>query len=119
MSATLASSGRLARGGAGALLVVKVARSLYERWEQLEAAERSRLAGLAGDVKDRALAMRGRLDYSDAEDELVRSSEQLAAAIADSAASDPEVPDAEVARLRAELRRELERVAAQSSRRAA
>jgi capsule polysaccharide export protein KpsE/RkpR len=54
-----------------------------------------------------------------AEDELVRANEELAAAIADSAAADPEVPDAEVASLRAELRRELERVAAESPRRAA
>ena len=87
-------------GGAAATaaLGVRVARSLYGRWRVLPAPERERLAGVAEDAKDKALALRD-------------ASESLAAALVETAESDPEIPAAEVDALRDDLRRELERLA--------
>ena len=84
----------------GAAVAVRVARLLYRRWEALAPAERERLESLAADVKERALEVRGKVDDGQAERELERASAELAEALGAD----------EVAELRAELRRELERV---------
>jgi hypothetical protein len=51
------------------------------------------------------------VNREEAEAELRAASETLAAALVESAEHDPEVDEAEVRQLRADLRRELERVA--------
>ena len=79
---------------------VRIARVLYRRWERLAQPERDRLEELADSVKERALDVRGQVDDGTAERELERASMELAEAMG---------PD-EVAELRAQLRRELERV---------
>lgn len=84
----------------GSAVAVRVARLLYRRWEALTPPERQRLEPLAKDVKERALEVRGRVDTGEAERELELASTELAAALGAD----------EVAELRAELRRELERV---------
>ena len=43
----------------GAAVGVRIARLLYRRWEALAPAERERLETLAGNVKERALEVRG------------------------------------------------------------
>ena len=84
----------------GAAVAVRVARLLYRRWEGLAPPERERLEPLAQDVKERALEVRGKIDDGRAEQELELASTELAAALGAD----------EVAELRLELRRELERV---------
>lgn len=84
----------------GTAVAVRVARLLYSRWESLTPAEREKLGPLARDVKERALEVRGKVDDGSAETELEAASSELAAALGAD----------EVAELRAELRRELERV---------
>jgi hypothetical protein len=84
----------------GASVAVRIARLLYRRWESLTPEERERLGPLAGDVKERALEVRGKVDDGTAERELERASTELAEAMGAD----------EVAELREELRRELERV---------
>lgn len=98
-------------GSAGALVLVKLAHSLYRRWERLGPAERERLQELAQRAKDAALDVRGRADRQAAEAELREVSERLGGALAAAAAADPDVTAAEVAALRAELAQELGRVA--------
>lgn len=98
-------------GGAGALVLIKVAHSLYRRWEGLKPGERDRLQNLAERAKAAALDVRGRADRDAAEAELREVNEQLGGALADAAEADPDVSAADVAALRAELARELERVA--------
>ena len=73
--------------------------------------DRERLAPLARDARDRALDLRGTNDREAAERELNAANESLAAAIVASAEADPEVDEVEVAGLRADLRRELDRLA--------
>ena len=87
-------------GKFGTSVAVRVARLVYRRWEALAPAERERLEALAGDVKERALEVRGRVDDGTAERELELASAELA----DAMGAD------EVAELRAQLRQELERV---------
>jgi hypothetical protein len=89
----------------------RVARSLYSRWRILAPRERERLAHLAEHAKERALELRGAADRQAAERELAAANETLAAAIVESAESDPDVSASEVQGLRDELRRELERLA--------
>ncbi len=84
----------------GASVAVRIARLLYRRWEGLAPDERKRLEPLAGDVKERALEVRGKVDDGTAERELDRASTELAEAMGAD----------EVAELRAELKRELERM---------
>jgi hypothetical protein len=84
----------------GASVAVRIARLLYRRWESLAPEERERLGALAGDVKERALEVRGKVDDGTAERELERASTELA----DAMGAD------EVAELREELKRELERM---------
>ena len=84
----------------GSAVAVRVARLLYRRWERLAAPEREQLEPLAEDVKQRALEVRGKLDDGLAERELEHASSELATALGED----------EVAELREELRRELERV---------
>jgi hypothetical protein len=84
----------------GASVGVRVARLLYRRWEKLAPPERDRLEALAGNVKERALEVRGQVDDGTAERELEAVSTELAQAMGAD----------EIAELRAQLRRELERV---------
>jgi hypothetical protein len=96
---------------AGAAIGVRVARSLYGRWRLLPAADRERIAAFAEDTKEKALSVRGASDPTQARAELRDASETLAAALVETAESDPEIDTDEVAELREELRRELERLA--------
>jgi len=94
----------------GAAVAVRLARLLYRQWEALTPAERERLEPLAGNVKERALEVRGKVDDGTAERELERASTELAEALGAD----------EVAELRAQLKSELERVEReQQARRAA
>ena len=107
-------STKLVIGGAaaGAAVGVRVARSLYGRWRLLPAADRERIAAFAEDAKEKALSVRGARDpQRQAQAELRDASETLAAALVETAESDPEIDADEVAELREELRRELERLA--------
>jgi hypothetical protein len=108
-------SSRLLIGGAAATaaLGVRVARSLYGRWHVLPGPERERLAGVAENAKDKALAVRGtpEAQRAAAEADLFTASESLAAALVETAESDPEIGAEEVDALREDLRRELERLA--------
>jgi len=106
-------STKLVIGGAaaGAAIGVRVARSLYGRWRVLPAADRERIASFAEDAKEKALSLRGSGDPAQAEAELRAASETLAAALVETAESDPEIGADEVTELREELRRELERLA--------
>jgi uncharacterized membrane protein YebE (DUF533 family) len=103
-------STKLVIGGAaaGAAIGVRVARSLYGRWRLLPAADRERIAAFAEDAKEKALSVRGASDPTQAQAELRDASETLAAALVETAESDPEIDTDEVAELREELRRELE-----------
>lgn len=106
---------KLLIGGAaaGAALGVRVARSLYGRWRVLPGPERERIAGLAEDAKDKALAVRGAAEpgRAAAEADLFAANESLAAALVETAESNPEIAAEEVDALREDLRRELERLA--------
>jgi hypothetical protein len=106
-------STKLVIGGAaaGAAIGVRVARSLHGRWRLLPAADRERLASFAHDAKEKALDLRGAGDPVRAEADLRASSETLAAALVETAESDPEVAAEDVQQLREDLRRELERLA--------
>ena len=106
-------STKLVIGGAaaGAAIGVRVARSLYGRWRVLPAADRERLASFAEDAKEKALSLRGSNDPAQAQADLQAASETLAAALVETAESDPEIGADEVGELREELRRELERLA--------
>jgi hypothetical protein len=93
-------------------LPVRLARTLHSRWQRMGEPERERLAPLARDARDRALDLRGTTaGREQAERELNAANESLAAAIVASAEADPEVDEIEVASLRADLRRELDRLA--------
>ena len=87
------ASGKLVAGGAAATaaLGVRVARSLYGRWRMLPERDRRRTESLAADLKHRALELRGAADPGPAGDGLRAANETLAAALVDSAESDPEV----------------------------
>jgi hypothetical protein len=105
-------STKLVIGGAAASAIgVRVARSLYGRWRLLPAADRERIAEFAEDTKEKALSLRGSDDRDRAEADLRASSETLAAAIVETAESDPELAPDDVHQLREELRRELARLA--------
>jgi hypothetical protein len=105
-------STKLVIGGAAAGAIgVRVARSLYGRWHVLPPADRERIAAFAEDTKEKALSLRGSTDRRRAEEELRASSETLAAALVETAESDPEVAADEVQQLREDLRRELARLA--------
>lgn len=90
---------------------IRLARTLHARWQRLGGEERERLAPLARDARERALDLRGTGDRERAERELRAANESLAAAIVASAEADPEVAEDEVAGLREDLRRELDRLA--------
>jgi hypothetical protein len=105
-------SSKLVIGGAAAGAIgVRVARSLYARWRLLPPADRARIADFAEDTKEKALSLRGSSDRDRAEADLRASSETLAAALVETAEADPEVAEEDVAELREDLRRELERLA--------
>ncbi len=92
------------------MLGVRVARALYGRWRSLGPAARRRLEPLAEDTKRAALEARGASDQEAAQSDLRSASQTLAAAIVESAETDPEVDQLEVNRLREDLKRELERL---------
>jgi hypothetical protein len=92
------------------MLGVRVARALYGRWRSLGPAARRRLEPLAEDTKRAALEARGASDPKSAQSDLRSASQTLAAAIVESAETDPEVDEIEVSRLREDLKRELERL---------
>lgn len=98
---------------------VQVAHAIYRRWQDLDPAERDRLAPLADDLKAAALDLRGRLDCERAERELADVSMELALAVANSEYSNPEVSTSEFEALRSELREQLGRLAGNQERRAA
>ncbi|HKP20901.1 MAG TPA: hypothetical protein VJT68_05260 [Thermoleophilaceae bacterium] len=103
---------KLVIGGAAASAIgVRVARTLYGRWRLLPEADRARIAAFAEDTKEKALSLRGSTDRVQAEDDLRASSETLAAALVETAESDPEVAAEDVQQLRDDLRRELARLA--------
>ena len=105
-------SPKLVIGGAAAsALGVRVARSLYDRWRLLPEADRERIAAFAEDTKEKALSLRGSSDRAQGEADLRASTETLAAALVETAESDPEVAPDDVAQLREDLRRELARLA--------
>jgi hypothetical protein len=105
-------STKLVIGGAAAGAIgVRVARSLYGLWHVLPAADRERIAAFAEDTKEKALSLRGSSDREQAEADLRASSETLAAALVETAEADPEVAEDDVAQLRDDLRRELDRLA--------
>lgn len=111
---TIGSAGRAARiieQGATALLGVRVARTLYGRWRRMSATARAQLEPLAEDVKERALNLRGASDRDAAGRELEQAGERLAAAMVESAESDPDISEIEVSRLRNDLAMELDRLA--------
>jgi hypothetical protein len=95
------------------LLIVRVARSLYGRWRLLPLAKRERIASVAEDAKEKALEVRGASEpqRTAAVAELRAANESLAAALVESAESDPDIAAEEVEALREDLRRELERLA--------
>ena len=94
-----------------ATLGVRVARSLHSRWRLLPTADRERLAPLADSAREQALDLRGADDQEAAAEELRAANETLAAALVESAESDPELDAAELRDLREDLRRELARLA--------
>jgi hypothetical protein len=105
-------SAKLVIGGAAATaLGIRVARSLYGRWRVLPDARRRRIEPLAEALKARALDVRGAPDRRRASQDLDDANRSFAAALVETAEADPEVDDEEVRQLRAELRRELERLA--------
>jgi hypothetical protein len=106
------ASTKLVIGGAAAGAIgIRVARTLYGRWRLLPPADRERIAAFAEDTKEKALSLRGSSDRERAEADLRASSETLAAAIVETAESDPELAPDDVQQLRDDLRRELERLA--------
>jgi hypothetical protein len=94
-----------------ATLGIRFARNLYGRWRSMRSEERERLAAIAAHVKETALDARGADDRQAATERLNEANERFAAAIIESAESDPDYDEIEVTRLRADLRRELERIA--------
>jgi hypothetical protein len=98
-------------GAAASAIGVRVARSLYGRWRLLPQADRERIAAFAEDTKEKALSLRGASDRPRAEADLRASSETLAAALVETAESDPQLAADHVQELRDELRRELARLA--------
>ena len=110
---TRMASTKLVIGGAAASAIgVRVARSLYGRWRLLPEGDRERIAAFAEDTKEKALSLRGSSDPVRAEEDLRASSETLAAALVETAESDPELAADDVQQLREDLRRELQRLAA-------
>jgi hypothetical protein len=89
----------------------RVARTMYWRWRRMGATDRERLAVLAADLKERALDLRGDADPTSAGRDLDEASRKLAAAMVETAEADPGMSDEDVAELRGDLARELERLA--------
>ena len=105
-------SSKLVIGGAAAGAIgVRVARSLYGHWRLLPAPHRDRIAAFAEDAKEKALSLRGSSDRVRAEADLRAANETLAAALVETAESDPELAAGDVQALREDLRRELQRFA--------
>ena len=90
---------------------IRVARSLYSRWRLLAPDQRALLESHAERLKGSALDLRGSGDRPGAERDLSAASQAMAAALVESAESDPELNENEVRHLREDLRRELDRLA--------
>jgi hypothetical protein len=84
---------------------------MYWRWRRMGTTDRERLAMLAADLKERALDLRGDADPETAGRDLDEASRKLAAAMVETAEADPGMTDEDVAELRGDLARELERLA--------
>jgi hypothetical protein len=108
-----ARAARAIERGATALGIT-VARSLYGRWRRMPPEQRARLERLAENVKGRALDLRGEPDPGPAGRDLRNANEQLADAIVATAKADPDVSEIEVRDLRADVARELDRLAGAS-----
>jgi hypothetical protein len=93
------------------MLGIRLTRILWSRWHRMAPPERERLRDLAESAKEAALEVRGTNDRESAERDLRTVNETLAAAMIDSAESDPEIDAVEVERLRGDLRHELDRLA--------
>ena len=93
------------------MLGVRLTRVLWGWWRKMPTAERARLQDLAENAKEAALNVRGSADREGAERALRATNETFAAAIVESAESDPEIDEIEVRRLRDDLKRELDRLA--------
>ena len=103
-------STKLVIGGAaaGAAIGVRVARSLYGRWRLLPPADRERIAAFARGHQGEGAVPAGRDDRERAEADLRASNETLAAALVETAESDPELGPEDVQRdCASDLRREL------------
>ena len=106
-------SAKLLIGGAAATaaLGIRVARSMYGRWQLLPEPDRQRIEMLAEDLKQKALELRGTPDRAAAEKDLRAANETLAAALVETAEASSDVGPEEVRELREDLRRELARLA--------
>ena len=106
-------SAKLLIGGAAATaaLGIRVARSMYGRWQLLPEPDRQRIELLAEDLKKKALELRGAPDRGAAEKDLRAANETLAAALVETAEASSDVGAEEVRELREDLRRELARLA--------
>ena len=108
---TAGRAARVVEESPAGLLGIRVARGLYGLWWRMASPQREPLGPLAEDVKERALDLRGAADREAAGRDLEKANERLAAAMVESAESDPEISEVEVRRLREDLARELERLA--------
>ena len=106
----LGEAARLTEHTVAAAVGFRIARALYGRWRVMRATERERLSEIAARVKESALDVRGSGDPEAAARELRDANEQLAAALIESAEADPDLDEVELTGLRADLRRELERI---------
>jgi hypothetical protein len=95
---------------------LRLARALYHEWRLLPERERGRTAGIAREVKDLALDLRGRGSPREAEAELAMANEGLAIVIMDAIERDRRRTRADVEEMRAYLQQELYRAAAAISR---
>jgi hypothetical protein len=93
------------------MLGVRLTRVLWGWWRRMPPPERDRLHDLAETAKEAALEVRGSADREAAERDLRATNETFAAALVESAESDPEIDEIEVRRLRDDLKRELDRLA--------
>ena len=80
-------SAKLLIGGAAATaaLGIRVARSIYGRWQLLPEPDRQRIELLAEDLKQKAFELRGAPDRAAAEEDLRAANETLAAALVETA----------------------------------
>lgn len=106
------ASRKLILGSAGAAaLSLRVARSLHARWRQLPRGARRRPEQLAIEAPKPAPEGRGEPDYARAAASLRAANDRLAATLVETTESNPDVSATDVAQLKGDLRRALERLA--------